>query len=111
MKSALSLGGEVLDDGDLQSRPRRPGTAAQAASARVQTAGWKVAAIDNRPFGGTCALRGCDPKKVLISGANDETASDLRAVGQPDAYIVPPLLHGFHRRPEADLCSIADAVV
>jgi len=31
-------------------------------------AGWKVALIDHRPFGGTCALRGCDPKKMLVSG-------------------------------------------
>jgi glutathione reductase (NADPH) len=28
-----------------------------------------VAVIDHRPFGGTCALRGCDPKKMLVSGA------------------------------------------
>jgi len=28
-----------------------------------------VAIIDHRPFGGTCALRGCDPKKMLVSGA------------------------------------------
>jgi glutathione reductase (NADPH) len=27
-----------------------------------------VAVIDHRPFGGTCALRGCDPKKMLVSG-------------------------------------------
>jgi glutathione reductase (NADPH) len=45
------------------------GTAAQVASARTRSAGWKVAIIDRRPFGGTCALRGCDPKKMLISGA------------------------------------------
>src|SRR5438445_3858155 len=25
--------------------------------------------IDSRPFGGTCQLRGCDPKKVLVGGA------------------------------------------
>ncbi len=36
---------------------------------RVQAAGWSVAVIDARPFGGTCALRGCDPKKMLIGGA------------------------------------------
>lgn len=29
-------------------------------------AGWKVAVVDSRPSGGTCALRGCDPKKVLV---------------------------------------------
>lgn len=45
------------------------GTAAQTASARVRAAGWSAAVIDHLPFGGTCALRGCDPKKVLISGA------------------------------------------
>jgi glutathione reductase (NADPH) len=45
------------------------GTAAQVASSRVRTAGWSVAVIDHLPFGGTCALRGCDPKKMLISGA------------------------------------------
>ena len=45
------------------------GTAAQEASARTRAAGWKVAMIDHRPFGGTCALRGCDPKRMLLSGA------------------------------------------
>jgi glutathione reductase (NADPH) len=45
------------------------GTAAQVTSARVRAAGWGVAVIDHRPFGGTCALRGCDPKKMLISAA------------------------------------------
>lgn len=32
-------------------------------------AGKHVAVIDSRPFGGTCALRGCDPKRVLIGAA------------------------------------------
>src|SRR5712691_9272494 len=45
------------------------GTAAQVAAGRVRTAGRSVAVIDHRPFGGTCALRGCDPKKMLVSGA------------------------------------------
>src|SRR5256712_7465521 len=45
------------------------GTAAQVAAARVRHAGRSVAVIDHRPFGGTCALRGCDPKKMLVSGA------------------------------------------
>ena len=44
------------------------GTAAQVTSSRVRKAGWSVAIIDHQPFGGTCALRGCDPKKMLISG-------------------------------------------
>jgi len=45
------------------------GTAAQVVAARVRRAGRSVAIIDHRPFGGTCALRGCDPKKMLVSGA------------------------------------------
>jgi glutathione reductase (NADPH) len=44
------------------------GTAAQVASGRIRRAGRSVAVIDHRPFGGTCALRGCDPKKVLVGG-------------------------------------------
>src|SRR5216684_3256322 len=45
------------------------GTAAMVAAMRVRAAGWSVAVIDSRAFGGTCALRGCDPKKMLVSGA------------------------------------------
>jgi glutathione reductase (NADPH) len=45
------------------------GTTAMVAAMRLRTAGWSVAVIDFRPFGGTCALRGCDPKKMLIAGA------------------------------------------
>ncbi len=45
------------------------GTAAMVAAMQVRDAGWSVAVIDEKPFGGTCALRGCDPKKVLIAGA------------------------------------------
>jgi glutathione reductase (NADPH) len=44
------------------------GTAAMTAAMRVRAVGWEVAVVDFRPFGGTCALRGCDPKKMLISG-------------------------------------------
>ena len=36
---------------------------------RVRRAGRSVAVIDEKPFGGTCALRGCDPKKMLVAGA------------------------------------------
>lgn len=44
------------------------GTAAQVAVAKVRAAGWSVAVIDHRPFGGACAPRSCDPKKMLVSG-------------------------------------------
>lgn len=36
---------------------------------RLRSEGWTVAIVDKRPFGGTCALRGCDPKKVLVGMA------------------------------------------
>jgi len=32
-------------------------------------AGWRVAIVDDQPFGGTCGNRGCDPKKVLVGAA------------------------------------------
>ena len=37
---------------------------------RCVKAGKRTAIIDYLPFGGTCALRGCDPKKVLIGLAH-----------------------------------------
>lgn len=46
------------------------GTAAMVAAVRVRAAGWRVAVVDYRPFGGTCAMRGCDPKKMMIGGAD-----------------------------------------
>ena len=46
------------------------GSAAQAVAYKCREAGWSVAVIDSRPFGGTCQLRGCDPKKVLV-GVSD----------------------------------------
>jgi len=45
------------------------GSAASAVASRCRQAGWQVAIVDSRPFGGTCALRGCDPKKVLVGAA------------------------------------------
>lgn len=58
------------------------GTAAMGVSMRVRGAGWRVAVIDFRPFGGTCALRGCDPKKVLVSGAETvDLVSRMRGHG------------------------------
>ncbi len=46
------------------------GSAASAVASRCRAAGWQVAIVDSRPFGGTCALRGCDPKKVLVGAAD-----------------------------------------
>jgi glutathione reductase (NADPH) len=42
------------------------GTAASTTAHECSSVGWKVAIIDSLSFGGTCALRGCEPKKVLV---------------------------------------------
>src|SRR5713101_6103221 len=46
------------------------GEAAQTVAYTCREAGWSVAVVDSRPFGGTCQLRGCDPKKVLVGVAD-----------------------------------------
>lgn len=43
------------------------GTGGSGVARMTAEAGWKVAIIDCLPYGGTCALRGCDPKKMLIA--------------------------------------------
>ena len=45
------------------------GMAGVAAANKCASKGWKVAIVDALPYGGTCALRGCDPKKILRRGA------------------------------------------
>jgi glutathione reductase (NADPH) len=45
------------------------GSAAQSVAYPCREAGWSVAVVDYHPFGGTCQLRGCDPKKVLVGVA------------------------------------------
>ena len=43
------------------------GTGGNGVARMAAAAGWKAASIDSLPYGGTCALRGCDPKKMLIA--------------------------------------------
>ncbi len=57
------------------------GTAAKSVAGACRSAGWNVAVIDSRPFGGTCAQRGCDPKKVLV-GAAETLAAVNRLSGK-----------------------------
>ena len=58
------------------------GTAASAVAFTCRSAGWQVAIVDSLPFGGTCALRGCDPKKVLVGVAEAvDWARRLRGKG------------------------------
>ncbi|PYQ76555.1 MAG: NAD(P)/FAD-dependent oxidoreductase [Acidobacteria bacterium] len=66
------------------------GTAAQNVASRCRAAGWTVAMIDKRPFGGTCALRGCDPKKVLVGAAAAVDAARLLSGKgvRPEAFAI-----------------------
>src|SRR5882757_4784779 len=76
------------------------GSAASAAATGCRKAGRQVAVVDSRPFGGTCALRGCDPKKVLV-GAAEVIDWNRRMHGKgidaDEARIVWPELMRFKR--------------
>jgi glutathione reductase (NADPH) len=55
-----------------------------AVASRCREAGWSVAVVDRQPFGGTCALRGCVPKKILVGAADAvQGARDLTGKGVP----------------------------
>lgn len=45
------------------------GVAGRTAAEEASRAGLLTAIVDRRPFGGTCALRGCEPKKILAAAA------------------------------------------
>src|SRR5215813_5537476 len=66
------------------------GAAASSVAYPCREAGWSVAVIDDRPFGGTCANRGCDPKKVLVGAAEIADAAlrmKAHGVASEDLYI------------------------
>lgn len=75
------------------------GSAASNVAYQCRKAGWEVAIIDSRPFGGTCALRGCDPKKVLV-GVAEVVDSNKRLMNRgvtSEASIDWPALMRFKR--------------
>lgn len=67
------------------------GTAASTTALKCSSAGWRVAVIDSLPFGGTCALRGCEPKKVFVEAANvidaNQRHKDIGIVGSERIHI------------------------
>ncbi len=75
------------------------GAGASAPVSRCRAAGWRVAVVDDQSYGGTCELRGCDPKKVLV-GAADVIAWHRRMIGHGlagEAAIDWPALMCFKR--------------
>lgn len=76
------------------------GAAASGVAMKCRKAGWSVTLIDSQPFGGTCAVRGCDPKKVLVGAteALDWTARlEGKGIRVSDATIDWPELMRFKR--------------
>jgi glutathione reductase (NADPH) len=77
------------------------GVAASTVAWKCHSAGWKIAIIDSRPFGGTCALRGCDPKKVLVGAAEvidwNHRMGDKGINNTKDIHIKWPELMRFKR--------------
>jgi len=62
------------------------GMAGVSAANKCASQGWNVAIVDALPYGGTCALRGCDPKKILRRGAEIiDSARLMRGKGIDDA--------------------------
>ena len=57
------------------------GTAGRTLAGKIARSGLKTAIIDSREYGGTCPLRGCDPKKVL-STVSDITDWNNRLIGK-----------------------------
>jgi glutathione reductase (NADPH) len=57
------------------------GTAGRTFAGKVAHSGLKIAIVDSRDYGGTCPLRGCDPKEVLTNIA-EVTDSSNRLIGK-----------------------------
>lgn len=51
------------------------GTSAYYVATGLLDAGKQIAIVDELPFGGTCALRGCQPKKYLVANAEAVAAA------------------------------------
>jgi glutathione reductase (NADPH) len=76
------------------------GTGANSVARACAKAGWSVAIVDCLPYGGTCALRGCDPKKMLV-GVTEALDWGRRMAGKglraTDASIDWPEMMAFKR--------------
>jgi glutathione reductase (NADPH) len=72
------------------------GAAGTSAANACRAKNMSVAIVDDLPFGGTCALRGCDPKKVLVGAAQladwSRRMHELGIVTQPLKIDWPALM-------------------
>ena len=75
------------------------GAGGSGVAIRCAKGGWNVAVVDDEPYGGTCMLRGCDPKKVFVS-ASELVDWHRRMTGQGvsgEAQLDWPALMRFKR--------------
>jgi glutathione reductase (NADPH) len=86
------------------------GNAGTAMSLEARHSGWSVAIVDELPFGGTCAVKGCIPKKILFSAAEViERAESMKNKGiNGDIRVVWPDLIRFKRTFTDPVPSIKD---
>ena len=63
------------------------GQAGPSLAGRLTQAGWTVAFVERKEFGGTCVNRGCTPTKALVASAH---AAHLARRGK-DFGVVPPV--------------------
>jgi glutathione reductase (NADPH) len=66
------------------------GNAGLGAAGRAKEAGMRVAVVERRDVGGTCPLRGCVPKKVLVAAA--EALEAARRAGEHGVVVGPATL-------------------
>jgi glutathione reductase (NADPH) len=72
------------------------GSAGNAIATTCAQEGLRVGVVDSRPFGGTCALRGCTPKKVLVGAAT--LARHVDALFARGVFTAPAELSWQHLR-------------
>jgi hypothetical protein len=85
---ACSGEANIVQQYDLVVIGTGTGTGASVAADRYRASGWRVAVVDPLPLGGTGALRGCDPKQVLV-GAVEAIDQVLRMRGHGVAGAEP----------------------
>ena len=95
------------------------GSSGSTVAKKASEYGMSVAIVENREFGGTCALRGCNPKKVLTRSAEYMDlirTMDGRLIRKGNAHLDWSTARQFQRTfvdpvPESEKASLEEAGV